>query len=179
MKQHIVGIFAAREDAEKAINAIHSQVGVSTDDISYVYRNTDGDVVEEDADDVSGTTVGEGAKKGAVVGGTIGVLAGIATAAGVLPIIGPLFAAGPLASALGLTGALGTAAAGGLTGAAAGGIIGALVNLGIPEEHAKRYEDRVLAGDILVAVHAEDAAEVVRHFEEAGALETEVYGVVV
>lgn len=179
MKQFTIGVFATREDAEKAINAVHNDLHVPHDDISFLYRNTDGEVHEGDAGEISGTTVGEGAKKGAMVGGTIGALAGLATVAGVIPVIGPLFAAGPLAAALGLTGAVGATAAAGVTGAAAGGVIGALANMGVPEENAQRYADRVEAGNILVAVHAEDSADVTRIFEACGATETNVYALTI
>ncbi len=42
-------------------------------------------------------------------------------------------------------------------GAAAGGFVGALVGMGIPEYEAKRYEDRVKDGGILVSVHCDDS----------------------
>jgi hypothetical protein len=42
-------------------------------------------------------------------------------------------------------------------GAAAGGLIGALVGMGIPEYEAKRYEGRVKDGGILVSVHCDDS----------------------
>jgi hypothetical protein len=86
--------------------------------------------------------------------------------AGVIPVIGPLFAAGPIASALGLTGAVGAAAAGGMTGAAAGGMLAALVRLGVSEEHAQRYAD---------AAHTDDSGEVAAALEEAGATDVESY----
>lgn len=179
MKQFVIGVFSAREDAEKAINAVHNDLSVAHNDISYLYRNTEGEVMEGDAKDIAGDTMGEGAQKGAVVGGTIGALAGIATVAGVIPVIGPLFAAGPLAAALGLTGAVGTTAAAAATGAAAGGVVGALSNMGVPEENAQRYADRVSAGNILVAVHTEDAVGAERAMSECGAVETQVYSLAV
>ena len=40
-------------------------------------------------------------------------------------------------------------------GAAAGGLIGALIGMGIPEYEAKRYEGRVKNGGILVSVHCD------------------------
>jgi hypothetical protein len=40
-------------------------------------------------------------------------------------------------------------------GAAAGGLIGALVGMGIPEYEARRYEGRVKDGGILVSVHCD------------------------
>lgn len=179
MKQFTIGVFAAREDAEKAINSVHNDASVAHDDISYLYRNTEGEVMEGDARDIAGDTMGESAKKGAAVGGTIGAIAGLATVAGVIPVIGPLFAAGPLAAALGLTGVVGTTAAAAATGAAAGGLVGALANMGVPEENAQRYADRVAAGNILVAVHAEEAARVEQILSECGAVETQIYSLTV
>lgn len=172
-----IGVFTDRSNAEAAINRLHNELQIPNDDISYIYRNTDGEVQEVDAAHISTDTPAEGAGKGAMIGGSIGALAGIATVAGVIPVIGPLFAAGPLAAALGLTGALGTTAAGAATGAAAGGIIGALANLGVGEEKAQRYADRVGAGDILVAAHTDKDARTV--LEECGAIDTDVYSLAV
>lgn len=175
MKQFTLGVFASRADAERAINELHQSLRVPKDDISFVYRNDVGQIREVEVDDITDDTPGEGAAKGALVGGVIGAIAGLATFAGVLPIIGPLFAAGPLASALGLTGALGSAAAGGLTGAAAGGLVGALVNLGVSEEHAQQYEDRVRAGNILVAANTDADIDVASTFLKYNAIDVNEY----
>ncbi|MBP7741176.1 MAG: hypothetical protein KA104_00600 [Candidatus Pacebacteria bacterium] len=173
MKKFTVGLFAERSAAEETINRLHNELDIPNEDISYIYRNSQGDIKEVDADDVSTDTAVEGAGKGAMIGGTIGAIAGLATVAGIIPVIGPLFAAGPLAAALGLTGAIGTTAAGAATGAAAGGIIGALTHLGVGEEKAQHYNDRVQAGDILVTAYSEeDATEI---FRSCGAIETDVY----
>lgn len=175
MKKFTVGIFQAREDAEKAINRLHNELSIPNSDISYLYRNTDGEVLEVEAHHITTDTPVEGAGKGAAVGGTLGALAGIAAVAGIIPVVGPLFAAGPLAVALGLTGAVGTTAAGALTGAAAGGVLGALVNLGVGEERAQRYADRVNAGDVLVAAYAEETVDVRGVLESSGAIDIENY----
>lgn len=42
-------------------------------------------------------------------------------------------------------------------GAATGGLIGALVGMGMPEYEAKRYEGRVKDGGVLVSVHCDDS----------------------
>ncbi len=173
MKQFTVALFADRSAAEEAINRIHNELNIPNEDISYIYKNKSGEVKEVDASDVSTDTPAEGASKGAMIGGTIGALAGLATVAGIIPVIGPLFAAGPLAAALGLTGALGTTAAGAVTGAAAGGILGALTHLGVGTEKAQHYSDRVEAGDILVSAYAEEDATAI--FRECGAIETDAY----
>jgi hypothetical protein len=43
-----------------------------------------------------------------------------------------------------------------------GGIVGALVGMGIPEYEAKRYEGRVKDGGILLSVHSASSDEVKR-----------------
>lgn len=83
-----------------------------------------------------------GATTGGVVGGTLGLLVGIGALA--IPGVGPLIAAGPLLAAL----------SGAAAGAAVGGIAGGLIGLGIPEIEAKRYENRISEGNILISVHA-------------------------
>lgn len=83
-----------------------------------------------------------GATTGGIIGGTLGLLAGIGALA--IPGVGPFIAAGPLMAALSGLGAGGTI----------GGIIGALVGSGIPEYEAKRYENRLKEGGILLSVRA-------------------------
>jgi len=41
-------------------------------------------------------------------------------------------------------------------GAVLGGLVGALIGLGIPEFEAKRYETRLNKGGILLSVHADN-----------------------
>jgi hypothetical protein len=86
-----------------------------------------------------------GAGSGAVIGGTLGWLAGIGALA--IPGVGPLIAAGPIVAALAGVG----------VGGAVGGITGALVGMGIPEYEAKRYEGRIKEGSILLSVHCDDS----------------------
>lgn len=63
--------------------------------------------------------------------------------AGIIPVIGPALFGGTLA------GILASNAAG---GAAAAGIVGALVGWGVPEEHATHYQSEVAAGRTIVTV---------------------------
>jgi hypothetical protein len=44
-------------------------------------------------------------------------------------------------------------------GSAAGGAVGVLVGVGIPEDEAKLYEERLKKGGILVSVHADSREE--------------------
>ena len=175
MKQYTTALFITREDAERAIGVLHTDLHVDTDEISYLYKNTQGELHQNDAADIAHSTPAEGAISGAEIGGSIGALAGIATVLGVIPVVGPIFAAGPLVSAIGIgAGALGTATAGAITGAATGGIIGALIPLGMGKEKAQKYEDRVYAGDVMVAVHADQSVDVESVFRDNGATDIEI-----
>jgi len=91
-----------------------------------------------------------GAGSGAVLGGTLGLLAGIGALA--IPGVGPLIAAGPIMATLAGIG----------VGGAVGGFTGALIGLGIPEYEAKRYEGRLQRGGILLSVHCDTSDEIDR-----------------
>lgn len=122
------------------------------------------------ADDMGGAAVGErltassdrapgdnqadeGAKTGALAGGAFGGLTGLLVGLGAvaIPGIGPVMLGGALATALATT------VSGGAIGAAAGGVVGALAGLGIPEERAKVYGDRLSRGEYLVMVEGSEA----------------------
>src|ERR1051325_8544752 len=101
-----------------------------------------------------------GATAGGVTGGVLGLLAGIGALA--IPGVGPFIAAGPIMAAL----------SGAALGATTGGLVGGLIGLGIPEIEAKRYEQKLRAGNYLVAVDARDSDEKDRAkeiFKNAGA----------
>jgi len=175
MKEYTTAIFPSRTLAETAIEKLNRDLSIEMEDISYVYRNTDGDLKEVDADNLldNTNTAGENAAEGAVIGGGIGAALGIATAVGVIPVIGPIFAAGPLIAALGIGGAAGVTAAGAVTGAVAGSLIGALASIGLSDVQAKKYEDLVLEGNVLIAVHAEQSKNVASVLRDYGAMEVE------
>lgn len=86
-----------------------------------------------------------GASAGAVIGGAVGLLAG--AGAILIPGLGPFIAAGPIMGLLAGAGSAGIA----------GGIIGALVGLGIPEYEAKRYEGLIREGRALISVHCDNS----------------------
>lgn len=183
MKKLITATFVSPTDAEAAIARLKEELHISTDDISYVYRNDEGELEEvatpteaDESEKDSTEAMKEGAGEGALVGGSLGALAGIATFIGAIPVIGPVFAAGPIVAALGLgTGALGTTAAGALTGAAAGGLVGALAQWGVSNEKVSKLEEDVNMGNILLMVHAEDEAAVSAVLDDAGAMEVDVF----
>jgi len=92
-----------------------------------------------------------------------GLLVGLGALA--IPGIGPVIAAGPIAAAL----------AGAGIGAVTGGIIGALIDLGVPEESAHVYAESVRRGNVLVAAQVGDdrVDEASRIMERTGLLDIE------
>lgn len=125
--------------------------GFSTNDISVLFPDKES---THEFSHEKNTKAPEGAVTGAsaggVLGGTLGLLAGIGALA--IPGVGPLIAAGPLLAAL----------SGAAAGAAVGGITGALIGMGIPEIEAKRYENRIAEGNVLISVHARTSEDVDR-----------------
>jgi len=141
-----VGVFPHRRDAEAALRELRD-AGFNMNQISLVGRDADGKGIGG-GNLADRTQTDEGAKAGAATGGALGGLGGLLVGLGALAIpgIGPVLAGGALATALATT------AAGGAIGAAAGGVTGALVGLGIPDDRARLYNDRVNRGDYLVMV---------------------------
>jgi hypothetical protein len=90
----------------------------------------------------------EGIAAGAAIGGVLGAIVAGVTATGSVAVIagtGGLaapFVAGPLVAALAGLGA----------GGAAGGLLGGLIGAGIAEDRAKKYEEGLREGGVLVAV---------------------------
>ncbi|MBD3884072.1 hypothetical protein IFO70_20195 [Phormidium tenue FACHB-886] len=144
-----VGVFANRRAAEQALHQLRDS-GFPMDRVSIVTRdaNNHDNIAGAEVHDRSGNKADEGAATGALTGGALGGLAGLLVGLGTLAIpgIGPIMLAGATATTLATT------LAGGAIGAVTGGLVGALVGLGIPEERAKVYNDRVAQGGYLVIV---------------------------
>lgn len=132
----VIGVFKTQREAQQAIAGLKQQ-GYTEDQIGVVSQNADGTT------EGSGTSAEEGALAGAATGAGIGALWGLGILSNVLPGIGPAIFGGTMGILLS------SAAA----GAAAAGIGGALVGLGIPDEDAKYYESEVKAGRTVVTVH--------------------------
>jgi hypothetical protein len=142
-----VGVFPHRRDAELAVREL-SDAGFPMSQVSLVGKDVGGEGHVAGGNVADRTKTDEGAKAGAAGGAALGGLGGLLVGLGALAIpgIGPVLAGGALATALATT------AAGGAIGAAAGGVTGALVGLGIPDNRARHYNDRVNRGDYLVMV---------------------------
>lgn len=142
-----VGVYKNREDIEAVLKAIKDS-GYDMNRVSLITRHIDDIEGAREVTEEHGNEAKEGAAAGATSGTVLGAVGGFLVGVGVLSIpgIGPILAAGVEIPAIAST------AAGAGIGAATGGIIGALVGLGIPEEKAKVYENRIKAGEHLLMV---------------------------
>jgi hypothetical protein len=154
LQKRAVGVFTNRQDAEHALHELRDS-SFPMDKISVVAQNThgDSDIAGAEVREKVGDKSDEGAKVGAVSGGALGGLTGLLVGLGTLAIpgLGPIMLAGATATALATT------VAGAGIGAVAGSLLGALVGLGIPEERARVYNDRVERGEYLVMIDGTDA----------------------
>lgn len=150
----VVGIFTDRSDAERAIEALHA-VGFTDDEIGFAMRGSAG---AEGATSAEVGHTGEGAMGGVIAGAGVGGLLAAAAAALIFPGFGPVVAGGILAAVL----------HGAAIGAVAGGFLGVLKGMGVPEEEAQYYEREFEAGHILIMVKADarsrEAREVLDSF---------------
>jgi hypothetical protein len=149
-KTAVFGIYHNAKQAERTVDDLLA-AGFSNDAISVLLPDNQG--TKDFAHDKStkapeGTTAG--VTTGGVIGGTLGLLAGIGVLA--IPGVGPFIAAGPIMAALAGLG----------VGGAVGGLIGALVGMGIPEYEAKRYEGHIKAGGVLLSVHCDTSEQITR-----------------
>ena len=127
----------------------------------------DYDPSKSDAEQAKGGA-GAGATAGAVTGGAIGLIGSLGVLA--IPGVGAAAEVGFL---------LGNTLLGSGIGAAGGGLVGALIGWGVPEERANYYNDRVYnENDYLVMVEGTEAeiraAEAV--LQEGGIRDWGVYG---
>ena len=150
MKKAVMCIVQTRGQAEAVVDQLH-KAGFTPSDISVLFPDKTGtkDFAHEHNTKAPEGAIG-GAGMGGVVGGTLGVLAGIGALA--IPGLGPFIAAGPI-----MAGLSGIAA-----GSMVGGIAGALVGMGIPEIEAKRFEGKINGGNMLVSAHVESSDEKTR-----------------
>jgi hypothetical protein len=142
-----VGLFSGRQDAENALYRLRD-AGFNMDKVSVVAKNTGasdniaGARIDHDKDDQIKGGAGAGATAGAATGGLLGLFGSLGVLA--IPGVGP-------AAEIGIV--LANTLLGGGIGAAGGGLIGALIGWGVPEDRAKYYNSRVSeGGDYMVMV---------------------------
>lgn len=152
----IVGLYDDMNTANQVVQALVNY-GIDRDEISLVagdrtssyasagHQSEDRREWDKTQPTDTGSATAGGAVTGAVVGGVGGALLSLSALA--IPGIGPVVAAGPL-----IAGLVGAGA-----GAAVGGLLGALTEVGVPEEEAGYYVEGVHRGGTLVSVLADDA----------------------
>ncbi|BBD67568.1 multi-sensor signal transduction histidine kinase [Nostoc commune NIES-4072] len=158
-----VGVFSHRRDVEHALHEL-KKVGFDMNRVSVITQDGDRDDISgAEVSDRVGDKSDDGARVGAATGGALGGLTGLLVGLGTLAIpgIGPIMLAGAAATTLATT------LAGAGIGAVAGSLLGALVGLGIPEERARVYDERVRRGHYLVIIDGTDTeiarAEAILH----------------
>jgi hypothetical protein len=153
VNRRAIGVFHNRSDAEQALREL-GNAGIVMDRVSVIARDADHnrEIAGTTVQDKVGDKADEGAKVGAVSGGALGGLTGLLVGLGTLAIpgVGPIMLAGAAATTLATT------LAGAGIGAAAGSLLGGLIGLGIPEERARVYNERVERGGYLVIVDGTD-----------------------
>jgi hypothetical protein len=160
MNASVYCIARTADQAEAIVERLRG-VGFTNNDISALLPDKHGTA---DFAHKHSTKAPEGATTGGIagmgVGAALGWLAGIGTLA--IPGVGPFIAAGPIMAALSGAAVVGVA----------GGILGGLIGIGIPEWEAKRYEKKIRSGNILISVHSENSRQrdlAKEIFEELGA----------
>jgi uncharacterized membrane protein len=157
----VIGLFETEQSARLALQSLKAD-GFVNEKTGLLARKQ---VNAADLQEETGQEIAEKAGVSALGGTLAGSLAGLLAGLGVISIpgIGPVVAAGALATILGAT------AAGAGLGAATGGLLGALIGLGISEERAEFYVQRVKHGAVLVLLEIRDdqVADVVKILKQS------------
>ncbi len=155
MAQTLVGLFRSIDDAHQAVQEL-TEAGFAPEDIGLIAPH------DRESD------VAAGAGAGALVGGATGLL--LTAVAFAIPGVGPVIAAGTMAGLSTLTGAS--------LGVVAGGLVGALVQHGVPEDLAPHYEEGVRKGGTVVTTRTETdrESEILALFRRHNAVEVEAAG---
>jgi hypothetical protein len=150
-KVAVFGIYSSRIAVENATDSL-VKAGFPTSGISVLLPESLGGPKEMGTEKATKAPEGAaaGVTTGGVIGGTLGLLAGVGLLA--IPGLGPFIAAGPIMAGLAGLG----------VGGAVGGVAGALIGMGIPEFEAKRYEGHLKKGGILLSVHCDTSDEIKR-----------------
>lgn len=144
-RKRAIGTFANREQTEDALHELRN-LEFPMDRVSVLAKNAEnmeqisGAEVKDSQESQTKEGVGIGGTTGTVLGGISGLLVGLETL--IIPGVGPFLAVGTIGATL----------AGAGLGAAAGSLVGALTALGIPEDEAKNYSDRLSQGEYLIIV---------------------------
>jgi uncharacterized membrane protein len=150
-RQLVVAIFHEQPRAEAAVRALRDG-GFGDDRLSVLFRPDNVTVSEEElvAIERDAEATGTDVAVGSTVGGLAGLLGGLALFS--IPGLGPLLGVGVLATTIG----------GAALGSALGERAAHLQQLGVPHERTQRYGSALESGQIILAVFANDADDVMR-----------------
>ena len=156
----VIGVFDNQNDAESAVREVQN-LGIDENNISIVAKEDNIENEQAGNENVNRQDLTDGAVTGGALGGVAGLLAG--AGALTIPGIGPVIAAGPISA--------------GLTGVAAGGLAGSLVDLGVDEERGQHYEKEVKEGAILAAVEtdSDNINDIASYMRRNGARDVETH----
>jgi len=167
----VIGVFDSHDAAERCVRQMRAK-GFTDNEISLVAKGQGGQGGQGRARgrgqdmETGGEMGGQNIADGAAWGGALGAAGGMLAGAGMLAIpgVGPILAAGPLAATL--------------SGAAAGGLAGGLLDMGVTEEQGRQYENELRQGRVLAVVEASDqrADDAARLMEESNALDVQIHG---
>jgi hypothetical protein len=145
----LVGTFDDMKRAEQVVYDLKG-AGFSPDAVSVAAKDMSS---LNELKNGEGMEAADGAVGGAIGGGAFGAALGWLLAGGtaLVPGIGPIVAAGIFTATVG----------GALIGGTLGGVTGALVASGLPEEQAREYEENLKSGRVLVVVKTPDAKALV------------------
>lgn len=148
----VVGSFHDRDEAQRCVGALE-QAGFGETEVGMLRKDDAGQTEVEGLARDHGRGLGHGVTTGAIEGGLIG-----AAAAFLIPGAGPVIGVG----------ILGTTILGVLTGAAAGGVAGALTGMGMRKEEAEHYNRKFEEGHTIVTVRAagreDEAHQILRKY---------------
>ena len=144
MGKRVTALFAAKTEAERAIEALTAR-GIRREDISILSRQDMGEERHENEH--------EGMTSGGVIGAATGLMMGLSAFA--VPGLGLLAAAGPIASLL--------------AGAAAGGLLGSLADIGLSNSVMQGYVKEIERGSTLLSVDVQENQQIVALLRELGA----------
>ena len=145
-----VGTFMTRQDAEYALQELQ-EAGFDMNRVSVIVNNPQskdkiGGAEVKPASEQAKGGAGAGAKAGAATGGLFGLIGGLSVIA--LPGVGAV-------AELGIV--LANTLLGSGIGAAGGGLVGALIGWGIPEDRARYYDEMLSRGRYIVLMEGSQA----------------------
>lgn len=169
MSKTIVAIFKSFDMAEKAAYQIRDN-GLRTDNISILVKDNHTNSYNHqpiETGKILSLSMGlrERITDGIITGGILGGIAGIIAGAAGMFFQGP----GMIAAAGPITGLI--------TGFAAGGLIGALVDSGMPKIKGQEYEKLISDGNVFFSMKADEdrIEQIIELLKENGALRIENY----